>query len=94
MLTVFAAILPIFLLILFGQACAGCRCFRSEFWRGLDVMGFYVLYPALLFVTIVRADFSALSFDAIMIALAMPPVSRSQSLTLAAWPLLRSAASD
>jgi hypothetical protein len=28
MLTIFAAILPIFLLILFGQACAACRCFR------------------------------------------------------------------
>jgi malonate transporter len=90
MLTVFAAILPIFLLILFGQALRRLPLFAVEFWRGLDVMGFYVLYPALLFVTIVRADFSALSFDVIVIALLAAGFAIAAA-TLAAWPLMRSA---
>jgi len=88
MLTIFAAILPIFLLIVFGQALRRLPLFTVEFWRGLDVMGFYVLYPALLFVTIVRADFSALTFDVIVIALLAAGFAIAAA-TLAAWPLLR-----
>jgi len=88
MLSIFAAILPIFLLIVFGQALRRLPLFPVEFWRGLDVMGFYVLYPALLFVTIVRADFSALTFDVIGIALLAAGFVLAAA-TLAAWPLMR-----
>lgn len=88
MLTIFAAILPIFLLIVFGQALRRLPLFPVEFWRGMDVLGFYVLYPALLFVTIVRADFSALAFDVIVIALLAAGFVIAAA-TLAAWPLLR-----
>ncbi|GAB4352069.1 MAG: AEC family transporter [Oricola sp.] len=88
MLTIFAAILPIFLLIVFGQALRHLPMFTVEFWRGLDVMGFYVLYPALLFVTIVRADFSALTFDVIVVALLAAGFATAVA-TLAAWPLMR-----
>ncbi|QKV17990.1 AEC family transporter [Oricola thermophila] len=86
--TVFAAILPIFLLILFGQALRRLPLFNGEFWRGLDVMGFYVLYPALLFVTIVRADFSALAFSTVVFALAFAGIAIAL-FTLALWPVLR-----
>ncbi|WP_193178420.1 AEC family transporter [Oricola nitratireducens] len=88
MFAIFAAILPIFLLILFGQALRRLPLFPVEFWRGLDVMGFYVLYPALLFVTIVQADFSALTFDVIVVALGIAGTAIAVA-TLAVWPLLR-----
>lgn len=88
MLPVIAAILPIFLLILLGQALRRLPLFTEEFWRGLDVLGFYVLYPSLLFVTIVRADFSALTFDAIAIALGVAGTVIALA-TLALWPVLR-----
>jgi len=88
MFAIFAAILPIFLLIVLGQALRRLPLFPLEFWRGLDVMGFYVLYPTLLFVTIVRADFSALSMDAIIVALGVPGIAIAV-LTLALWPVLR-----
>ncbi|MAS08344.1 MAG: transporter [Ahrensia sp.] len=88
MLAIFAAILPIFLLIVLGQALRRLPLFPADFWRGLDVMGFYVLYPTLLFVTIVRADFSALSMDAIIVALGLPGIAIA-ILTLALWPVLR-----
>jgi hypothetical protein len=88
MIPVFTAILPIFLLILFGQALRRLTLFTPDFWRGLDMMGFYVLYPTLLFVTILRADFSTLSLDSIAIALGVASSAIAIG-TLALWPLLR-----
>lgn len=88
MLPVFAAIVPIFLLIVFGQGLRRLSLFPDEFWRGLDMLGFYVLYPALLFVTIVRADFGALSLDIVAISLFTAGILVA-ALTLAIWPLLR-----
>ncbi|TCD14484.1 AEC family transporter [Oricola cellulosilytica] len=88
MLSVLAAILPIFLLIVFGQLLRKLPLFPAEFWRGMDMMGFYVLYPTLLFVTIVRADFARLTFDIIIIALAVGGVLIA-AFTLAIWPVLR-----
>lgn len=88
MLAVFATILPIFLLLLLGQGLRRLPVFPAEFWRGLDTMGFYVLYPALLFVTIVRADYGALAFKSIAAALAFATIAITV-LTLALWPVLR-----
>ena len=88
MLAIIAAILPIFLLILFGQALRRLPLLPADFWPGLDLMAFYVLYPALLFVTIVRADFSALTFDVIAIALGLANIAIAIA-TLALWPALR-----
>lgn len=88
MFAVFTAIVPIFLLVVFGQALRRLGTFPADFWAGLDKMGFYVLYPVLLFVTIVRADFSRLSLDIIALALVFAGVAVAV-LTLAAWPLMR-----
>lgn len=88
MIAVFTAILPIFLLILVGQGLRRTTLFTTEFWRGLDMMCFFVLYPALLFVTIVRADFSALTLDAVAVALCASNVLIALA-TLLAWPILR-----
>lgn len=88
MAVTFAAIAPIFLLILAGIGLRRLSLFDDGFWRGLDRMGFYVLYPVLLFTTIVRADLSALSLGALTAALAIAWVSVGV-LTLALWPALR-----
>ena len=88
MLAVFSTILPVFLLLLLGQGLRRVPLFSTEFWRGLDVMGYYVLYPALLFVTILRADYGALAFHAIAIALASATVAIAV-LALALWPFLK-----
>lgn len=84
----FAAIAPIFLLILAGNGLRRIGMFEPPFWRGLDRMGFYVLYPVLLFTTVVRADFGGLSLGALMVVLLASWVSVG-ALTLALWPMLR-----
>lgn len=88
MIPVFNAILPIFLLILSGQGLRHVPLFTADFWRGMDTLGYYVLYPALLFVTIMRADFSALTLDSVAIALGGANLV-SVAGVLLAWPLLR-----
>lgn len=68
MLAVFSAIIPIFALIVGGNLLRRLPMFDATFWTGLNRLGFYVLYPVLLFVSIVRADFSQLSLGIVLIA--------------------------
>lgn len=88
MLITFAAIAPIFLLIATGKGLRRLSLFEPTFWRGLERMGFYVLYPVLLFTTIVRADFSGISLGSIIVILCVAWVALG-AVTLALWPMLR-----
>ncbi len=58
MLAIFESILPIFLLILAGNLLRRLPLINPAAWPGLDQLGYWFLYPALLFITIVNADFS------------------------------------
>lgn len=87
MLAVFQSVIPIFALILFGVFLRRTSLFEDGFWRGLDRLGFYILYPVLLFVTIVKADFSGLSAGPVMIALLVAWAGVG-GFTLALWPIL------
>lgn len=84
----FAAIAPIFLLIFAGNGLRRLSLFEPTFWRGLDRMGYYVLYPVLLFTTIVRADFGGLTLGW-LIGILLVAVMAIGALTLALWPALR-----
>lgn len=64
MSVIFASILPIFLLIAAGYAMKLSGLMEQAGWRGLDQLSFFVLYPVLLFVSIVKADFTGVAaFD-------------------------------
>jgi hypothetical protein len=89
MLPIFESILPIFLLIVGGNLLRRMPLIDSSAWIGLDQIGFWFLYPALLFVTIYNADFSGLQLDAMMAALLVALVAMI-AITLALWPLLKS----
>lgn len=68
MSAVFSSILPIFLLIFAGLFIKRTGIMDDAGWRGLDQLSFYVLYPVLLFVSIVRADFSSIAvFDVLIV---------------------------
>ena len=87
MTAVFQSVIPIFALILFGVFLRRTPLFEDGFWRGLDRLGFYVLYPVLLFITIAKADFSALSAGTVMVALLVAWTGVGV-LTIALWPML------
>jgi predicted permease len=80
-------ILPVFLLILAGNLLRRLPLIDFKAWPGLDQLGYWFLYPAFLFVTIVKADFSGLQLDAMMAALLVSVAVMCVS-TYALWPLL------
>lgn len=86
----FESILPIFLLILAGNALRRLRIADEGAWAGVDQLGYWFFYPILIFVTIVNADFAGLQLDAMMLALAIT-LPLMFALTLASWPPLRDA---
>ncbi|WP_174800470.1 AEC family transporter [Martelella limonii] len=88
MLLIFESVLPIFIVIAFGAFLKRVPIFNDGFWAGLNQLGYYVLFPALLFTTLARADFSSL--DAGRIGwIALMAVTIISALTLALWPLLK-----
>ncbi|WP_367714824.1 AEC family transporter [Nitratireductor sp. GISD-1A_MAKvit] len=88
MLPIFESILPIFLIIMAGNALRRLPLIRDETWPGLEQLCYWFLYPALLFITIANADFSRLKLDAMLGAL-MCSVLLMIFLVLALWPLLK-----
>ncbi|MEN0000598.1 MAG: AEC family transporter [Pseudomonadota bacterium] len=88
MLAVFTSIMPIFLLIVLGNLLRRIPQFEAGFWQGLNKLGFYVLYPVLLFTAIYRADFSEL--DTLPVSFVfIGSLVVIGAATLASWPLLR-----
>lgn len=87
MIAIFDSILPIFLLILAGNFLRRLPLIDQGAWVGLEQIGYWFLYPALLFVTIYNADFKGLQLNAMMLALAAA-LTAMIALTCALWPLL------
>ncbi|MCC2647033.1 MAG: putative permease [Rickettsiaceae bacterium] len=57
MQTIFQSILPIFALILIGALSKKLWLKSSEFWRGLEKLSYYLLFPTALFSYISQANF-------------------------------------
>ena len=87
MLAIFESILPVFLLIVAGNLLRRSTVINQAAWPGLEQLGYWFLYPTLLFSTIYKADFSGLSIDSMMAALLFTVVSMC-ALTFALLPLL------
>lgn len=84
----FESILPVFLLILAGNLLRRVPTIDQGAWRGLEQLGYWFLYPSLLFVTILNADFSGLAIDA-MVAALLGAVLLMCLFTCLLWPPMR-----
>jgi malonate transporter len=58
MLTVAAALVPIFLIIATGYAIRVTGVVAEEHWRGFERLTFFVFFPAIIIETLVKADLS------------------------------------
>lgn len=58
MIDIFNAVLPIFLLISLGYGIKNYWLDAEEFWRGLEKLAYFILFPATLFNAISTADLS------------------------------------
>lgn len=86
MLAIFESILPIFLLIALGNLLRRAPLMDGQAWHGVEQVGYWVLYPTLLFATVLHADFSGLRLDAMLAALLFS-VFVMAAVVLAMWPL-------
>lgn len=85
MLPVFESILPIFLVIVLGNLLRRTPLVSDAGWLGVEQVGYWVLYPTLLFYSILHADFTGLRLDAMLGALLMS-VALLAALVLVTWP--------
>lgn len=69
MSNIFANILPLFLIALLGSVVKRKWLKSDEFWRGLEKLSFYILFPMVLFEHTSQIDFSSSNFDRLVIAL-------------------------
>ncbi|WP_018239429.1 AEC family transporter [Ensifer sp. BR816] len=88
MTAIFESILPVFLLVLLGVWLRRSRLIDQGLWVGLEQFGYYFLFPALLFSTLAKADFTGMKADATAVA-AIGSVTLMSIALLLAWPFLR-----
>lgn len=86
MLVIFESILPVFLLVLLGVALRHWRQVDGNLWTGLEQLGYYVLFPALLFSTLAKADFGGMEAGALA-ASSIGTITLMAALIVASWRL-------
>ena len=69
MIRVFYSILPIFLIALLGSIIRRKWIKSDEFWRGLEKLSFYILFPCVLFEHTSGADTSRGNLPQLIMAL-------------------------
>ena len=92
MLAIFESILPVFLLVVLGALLKRWRAIDRDMcmWGGLEQLGFYVLFPALLFVTLAEAEFSGMAVGGLAIE-SIGSLSLIALLLTLCWPLFSAA---
>lgn len=66
---VFSDVLPIFLIALLGSVIRRKWLKSDEFWRGLEKLSFYILFPTVLFKHSATVDFASLEMIKLTVAL-------------------------
>jgi len=87
---IFESILPVFLLVVLGALLRRWRLIDRDMWTGLEQLGFFVLFPSLLFTTLANATFSGIAAGAIALG-SIGSVTFIALLLILAWPLFRAA---
>lgn len=62
------SVLPLVLIIALGYLLAKSEILPKADWKGIEVLSFRVLIPAVLILTITRTDFSLAEFGGVMVA--------------------------
>ena len=93
MIPIFESILPIFLIVLLGVLLRRAPFIDQSVWPGLETLGYYLFFPALLFLTLATADFSGLELGTValvsliaitlmtVLLIAIHPIARTRGMT-------------
>ena len=88
MFLIFESILPIFLIVVLGVALRRAPFIDHSVWPGLETIGYYLFFPALLFLTLATADFSSIELGTVSLV-ALLAVVVMTVLLIAIHPLAR-----
>ncbi|WP_299347777.1 AEC family transporter [uncultured Maritalea sp.] len=88
MLAAFENILPVFAIVMLGFGLRKSNFVTADKWQIVDELCFWVLFPALLVSTLVKADFSQIELGAVT-AVMLLMVVITTALVLAIYPVLR-----
>lgn len=79
---IFCSTLPIFLITLLGSIIKNKWLTSEEFWRGIEKLSYFVLFPAMLFNYVSTADLSVASIIKLVVALIMSTILVSIGLII------------
>ena len=77
---IIASVLPIFIITLLGKVIRLYWLKSDEFWRSLETLSYFLLFPAVLFNYIVEADLSAMHLIKLVFALVLATIIISLGL--------------
>ncbi|MGL4591506.1 MAG: AEC family transporter, partial [Aestuariivirga sp.] len=69
MISTFESLLPVFLVIALGWALRARHVVPEEMWRGLELVGYWVFFPALLAETMIKANISELPLTGVALTM-------------------------
>ncbi|MCC8467793.1 MAG: AEC family transporter [Rickettsia endosymbiont of Eriopis connexa] len=79
---IFCSTLPIFLITLLGSIIKNKWLTSEEFWRGIEKLSYFVLFPAMLFNYVSTADLSVASIIKLVVALIISTIIVSIGLII------------
>ena len=89
MIAAIESLLPIFVLIGLGFLLRWRGVVPADMWRGVELLGYWVFFPAILSETLIRADLSSLPLTAITVTMALAFATMAGGLLLLRGPLMR-----
>ena len=87
MSAVFTSLLPVFLLIALGFSLRHWRVVPEDMWRGIELLGYWVFFPSLLTLTMIRADLAAIEISSISASMVAAFCTISALLIIGRRPL-------
>jgi predicted permease len=89
MIAAFESLLPIFLLIGLGFLLRWRKVVAADLWQGVELLGYWVFFPALLSETLIRAELRALPLTEITLTMSLAFATMAGGLLLFRSTIMR-----
>ncbi len=89
MIAAVESLLPIFVLIGLGFILRWRNVVPEDMWRGVELLGYWVFFPALLSETLIEADLASLPLASITFTMALAFATMAGALLALRLPIMR-----
>ncbi len=88
MIEVFESIIPVFAIVILGFGLRKGGVVPADNWRAIEELCFWIFFPCLLAMTLIKADLSSIEFGPYTLTLIFT-VTSVAIITLTLWPVLK-----